>query len=86
MNRAKLIDDIASAIMKADASYFNEDYTKQAQAVMAAIDKSGYVLTQKDFPKDIWQQVADKMRTGQMKPDDHVKNVYETLLKIIEAK
>ncbi len=85
MSKEKLTSTIASAIQKADSSYFNENYTKQAQAVLAAIEGAGYALTQKDFPKDTWQKAADAMKTGQMKPDEHVKNVYQTVLKIIAA-
>ncbi len=77
---------MAVAIRKADSSYFNEDYTKQANAALAALEKAGYVAVQKDFPRDIWQKAADAMKTGQMKPDEHVKNVYETILKLTETK
>ena len=86
MSKAKLIDAMAAAIQKADASYFNEDYTKQARAALEALERAGYIIVQKDFPKDVWQKAADAMKTGQMKPDEHVKNVYETVLKLIEVK
>jgi hypothetical protein len=84
--KAKLIDAMAAAIQKADSSYFNEDYSKQARAALEALEKTGHVVVQKEFPKEVWQKAADTMRTGQLRPDEHVKNVYETVLKIVEAK
>lgn len=82
---SKLTDIIAGAIQKADSSYFNENYTKQAQAVLAALEKEGFSIVAKDFPADIWVKVADAMKTGRVRPEDHVKNVYETVLKITKA-
>lgn len=82
----KLTNPIAEAIRAADSSYFNEDYTKQARAVLAAIDKAGYVLMPKDYPAETWQKVAENMKTGRVRPDEHVKNVYETVLKIVAGK
>ena len=79
---AKLVNPIASAIKAADSSYFNEDYVKQARAVLAAIDKAGYVLLPKEQPEDVWKKVADTMKTGRVKPEDHVKNVFETVLRV----
>ena len=38
MSKAKIQTVIETAIQKADASYFFENYTKQAQAVIAAIN------------------------------------------------
>ena len=74
---------IQDAIAKADSSYFFEDYTKQAQAVLAALDKAGYKLVPSDFPDSLWKQVADEMRTGRLKPEEHTKDVYLTALRII---
>ena len=82
----KLTSTSANAISAADSSYFNEDYTKQARAVLAAIDKAGFQLVPKEFPSDTWVAAANAMRTGRVKPEDHVKNVYETVLKVAQAR
>ena len=82
MNKTQLIDTMAVAIRSADNTYFNENYTKQAEAAWAAIEKLGYTIVPTSYPAEIWQKAADKMKTGQIKPADHVKNVYETILKI----
>lgn len=83
-NAPNLVDIIANAISRADSSYFNENYTKQAQAVLAAVEKAGYALTRRDLPESLWEEAAEKMQTGRMKPHEHVKDVYLTVLKIIE--
>lgn len=76
---------IQDAIAKADNSYFFENYTKQAQAVIAALEKAGYAITPAEFSDDIWKQVADQMRTGRLKPEEHVRDVYETLLRVLKS-
>jgi hypothetical protein len=85
MNKAQLIDKMAVAIRSADSTYFNENYTKQAAAAFKALEKAGYTVIPTDYPKDIWQKAADAMKTGSVKPADHVKNVYETVLKLAKA-
>ena len=86
MSSPKLVNTIASAIQTADSSYFNENYTKQAQAVLAAIDKAGFALIPKSAPADIWTKAAEQMRTGRLRPDEHVKDVYEVVLRLLEGK
>ncbi|MES2984316.1 MAG: hypothetical protein V4735_03910 [Pseudomonadota bacterium] len=86
MSKPKLQTVIENAIQKADASYFFEDYTKQAQAVLKAIDAAGFAITAKDMGDDIWTQVAKEMRTGRLRPEEHVKDVHQTILRIAGIK
>ena len=44
MQKVKLADTIAQAIRKADKRYFFEDYTAQADAVLAALKKAGLTV------------------------------------------
>lgn len=81
-----LRNKIAAAIQAADISYFNENYTKQADAVLKAIANEGYVLLPKELAPDLWKQVADGMRTGRLKPEDHVKDVFETVIRTAGVK
>lgn len=83
MTKSQITNLIAGAISKADSSYFNEDYTKQAQAVLAALEKSGIALIPKEYPPETWLKAADAMKTGRLKPEEHVKNVYETVIKVV---
>ncbi|MBN8544054.1 MAG: hypothetical protein J0M34_07310 [Alphaproteobacteria bacterium] len=77
----KLRSKIASAIQAADSSYFNENYTKQADAVLKAIANEGFVLLPKELAPELWKQVSDNMRTGRLKPEEHVKDVFETVIR-----
>jgi len=85
MSKQSLQSVIENAIAKADSSYFFEDYTKQARAVIAAMEKAGYTVIPTNFAEDTWQKAADQMKTGRLKPDAHVKDVWETVLRIIRS-
>ncbi len=84
--KAKLQSTIENAISKADSSYFFEDYTKQAKAVVAAIEAAGFAVIPKDLPDTLWAQVANEMRTGRVKPEDHVKDVFQVALRLSSLK
>tara|TARA_B100001123_G_scaffold363726_1_gene421633 strand:+ start:1087 stop:1338 length:252 start_codon:yes stop_codon:yes gene_type:complete len=71
---------IAKAIQKADKSYFFEDYSKQAAAVMRTLKAEGWAITRKEADMDVFKQVADEMATGRMKPEEHVQDVYTRVL------
>lgn len=85
-NITKLRSKIAAAISAADTSYFNENYTKQADAVIRTIANEGYVLLPKELAPEIWKQVSDNMRTGRLRPEDHVKDVFETVIRTVNSK
>ena len=86
MSQKKLQTVIEDAISKADSSYFFENYTKQAQAVIRAVEQAGYTIMVKDIPDDTWMKVADTMKTGRLKPEEHVKDVFHTLLRVLAQK
>ena len=86
MSRPKLQSVIETAIAKADNSYFFENYTKQAAAVLNAVEQAGYSIIPKDIPDATWLQVANEMRTGRVKPEEHVKDVFLTLTRILAQK
>ena len=74
---------IQDAIAKADSSYFFEDYTKQAKAVLAALSAAGYRVVPGENSEEIWKKVADQMRTGRLQPHVHTKDVVETYFRLI---
>lgn len=84
MSRAKQVQVIENAISKADSSYFFENYTKQAQAVIAALEKAGFAIVPTDAPATLWERAANEMKTGRIKPEAHVKDVYETVLRLLK--
>ena len=75
---------IASAIKRADKSYFFENYSKQAQSVLRELDKAGYMVLPKDVDEKLLKQVADTIKTGKMKPEQHIANVYSTLTQLLQ--
>ena len=82
----KMQQRIAKAIKRADSSYFFEDYSKQAKAVLHMLDKEGYQIIPKELDKALYKQISDEMRTGKMAPDEHIKDVYETMFRILKAR
>ena len=86
MSKAKIQTVIENAISKADSSYFFENYTKQAQAVLGALEKAGYAVVVKDMADDVWTQASNEIRTGRLRPDEHIKDVYQTVLRIAGQK
>lgn len=81
MSKAKLQNLVEKAISVADSSYFFEDYTKQAAAVLKAIEAAGYAIIPKDLPDTVWETVANEMKTGRVKPEEHVKDVYQVTVR-----
>ncbi len=79
--KAKLQTTVENAIAKADSSYFFEDYTKQARAVIAALDSAGFTVITKELPEDMYKKIADEMKTGRVKPEEHVKDVFLVALR-----
>lgn len=81
----KLQSVIETAIAKADSSYFFEDYSKQAQAVIKAVEAAGFTFVPSTIAPDTWAKAADQMKTGRIKPEEHVKDVYETVLRVMKG-
>ena len=86
MSKTKIHSVIERAIAKADSSYFFEDYGKQAAAVLKAIEAAGFVLTVKEPPHDVYVQASNEMKTGRIKPDDHIKDVWAVMLRLLAPK
>jgi hypothetical protein len=86
MSKPNLQNIIETAISKADSSYFFEDYTKQAKAVIAAMTAAGFTFVHKEITEDVWVQAAKDMRTGRLKPEEHVKDVYQVVMRILMSR
>lgn len=71
---------IARAIREADNSYFFEDYTKQAQAVVAALAKEGLVIVPVEPSEDMLNFTKDNLPYGRQRPEDMLKNIYKTMI------
>ena len=77
---------VANAINKADNSYFFEDYSKQSREVLKAIEGAGFRIIPKELDESEFKTIADSMKMGKMRPEQHSKNVYETFVKYWESK
>ena len=80
----ELEKQIAKAIKKADNSYFFEDYSKQARAVLNMLEREGFQIVPKDLDKELYKKIADQMRIGKMPPEVHVEDVYHTMFRILK--
>jgi len=77
---ADLKEIIALAIKKADSSMFNEDYGKQAAAVLQALQKSGYEVVPVKPPEGFLPFVHDNMPFGRLRPSELVTQLYTLMV------
>lgn len=76
-----LVSLIARTIKEADSSYFFEDYTKQAVAVINAISNAGYVLVPKDPSLKMIQAGVNAVMIGKTQPHELAKQIYSAMIK-----
>jgi DNA-binding FrmR family transcriptional regulator len=80
MGRKPLTDLIARAIKDADRRYFFEDYTRQAQAVQAALKQAGLAIVPVDPTEAMLEAGKNGMRYGQQRPQDLLKAIYQSMV------
>ena len=71
---------IAAAIKKADTSMFNEDYNKQAAAVLLGLQKAGYEVVPVRPPDGLLPFVHDNMPFGRLRPSELVTQLYTLMV------
>lgn len=72
-------NDIAHAIRKADKSYFFEDYSKQATAVLSALSTKGYKLLPKELTEEMLKAGTEAIPNGKVHPEEVIKRVYAAM-------
>lgn len=77
----ELREAIAKAIKKADNSYFFENYSKQARAVLAALEKEGYALLPLQPNEQMIKKGLDNIPNGRVKPETLVERIYAAMTK-----
>ncbi len=77
---ADLKEIVAGAIKKADTSMFNEDYGKQAMAVLAALQKAGYEIVPVRPPEGLIPYIHDNMPFGRLRPSELVTQLYTLMV------
>lgn len=71
---------IAKAIRDADKSWFNEDYTKQALAVLTELRTQGWDLCPKEAPEGLVTYAVENLPFGRMKPEDLIRELYKLMV------
>lgn len=71
---------IAKAIKKADRSWFNEDYDKQARAVVQTLAREGYAIVPLTPDDKIVEAGLEAMQAGRYRPEDVVTQLYEAMV------
>jgi hypothetical protein len=71
---------IARAIKKSDKSYFFENYSKQARAVLKMLADEGYAIVPLEPDKKMIEQGVDQVLSGSVKPETHVLRVYRAMI------
>lgn len=75
------VEVISEAIKDADKSYFFENYTKQANAVVTALRKHGYVIVPYYPTVQMVKAAMDELQYGQNKFTNIVMPIYLAMLK-----
>lgn len=77
----QLVNFIAKTIKAADRSYFWEDYTKQARAVVGALQSGGYVIVPSDPSLKMIQSGVNAVMIGKTQPHELAKQIYSAMIK-----
>lgn len=80
----QLLQLIAQTIKKADNSYFFENYTSQARAVINTLDSAGYVLLPKDPSLKMIQAGVNAILIGKTQPHELARQIYSAMIKPIK--
>jgi len=73
-------DALARAIKRADTSYFFENYSRQADAAITAMDKAGYALVRREPTKRMIDAGVDALTLGVHHKGELVELVYTRML------
>lgn len=71
---------IAKAIRKADNRYFMEDYSKQADAVLAALKVAGFAVVPKEPTERMCEAGINAIEAGRIRPEEHVASIYRGMV------
>ncbi len=71
---------IAKAIKRADWTYFNENYNRQARSVMKRLIKNGYQIVPMEPTKKMLEEGKEELEVGQHRPSDVVRKIYQAMI------
>ena len=73
-------DVIAQAIKEADSSIFNEDYSKQARAVLVALRRNGYEVLPREPKPEALEFILQNLPFGRLKQSDLIRAIYRLVV------
>ena len=76
---------IAQAIKKADRSWFNEDYDRQADTVVKALSQAGFHVVPARPDESILEAGKEAMTAGRYRPNDILAQIYAAMVKAGKA-
>ena len=78
---ADIEEIIARAIKQADKSFFNENYRKQARAVLETLKKEGFAIAYLPPSESMIKAGVDALPAGRVKPEAVVERIYLAMAK-----
>ncbi|MBB6249637.1 hypothetical protein [Nitrospirillum iridis] len=75
-----IVETIAQAIKRADKTFFNENYTKQAQAVVDGLRKAGFEVVPVKPPEVLVEYAVENIPFGRLRPSELIRALYGTMV------
>ncbi len=76
---------IAQSIKQADRSLFNENYDRQAEAVVKGLAKAGYFVVPVQPDQAILDAGKEAMTAGRYRPNDILAQIYAAMVRAGKA-
>lgn len=77
-------DTIARAIKGADKNWFNEDYGRQADAVMRALKERELAIVPRQASDEMADAGMDAISFGRRRPEDLVREVFRAMVESVK--
>lgn len=75
-----IIETIAASIKSSDRTIFNENYTKQAKAVVEGLRRAGYEVVPVKPPEVLIEYAADNIPFGRLRQSDLIRSLYTIMV------
>lgn len=75
-----IVETIAQSIKQADSTFFNENYTRQAKAVVEGLRKAGYEVVPVKPPEVLIEYAADNIPFGRLRQSDLIRSLYTIMV------
>ncbi|MFC7334259.1 hypothetical protein [Rhodocista pekingensis] len=75
-----IVETIAQSIKRADRTLFNENYVKQAEAVVEGLRRAGYEVVPLRPPETLVEYAVENIPFGRLRPSDLIRTLYTTMV------